>query len=129
MSCQGGTVGGERLLVDVGNAEQRADHRDRQWSGELADQVEARVRVHGVEELTDSLCHQGLVLRHSARCEGRGDEAAEPGVLGWVHLEQREVQHLARQRVVGGLLRPEHDEGAAADDLRTHRVCGRDEVS
>lgn len=69
-------------------ADQLADHLQRQRQGELPDQVGMVVSVAGVDEPVCDLLDPRLERPYPPGREGLGYQAAGPGVLGRVLVEQ-----------------------------------------
>ncbi len=78
----------ELRAVQLGHAQQLADHRDRQRVREGVHQVGPAARQHRVEQFVGDLLDPRLQFLHAARGEGARDQRAQPGVLGRVGDQQ-----------------------------------------
>jgi hypothetical protein len=129
-----GAVAGEGSAVGVRNPEEVGDDRDRQGRGQAGDQVPGTVGRDPVQEVVDHLLDPRAVPGDGVRSEGGRDEPAQPRVVRWVELEQRQravtaaesttldayaepsvPEHLATHLVRGGLVADQW----AGDELAT----------
>ena len=88
---------------------------------QAGDQVPRPVGRGRVEQIVDHLLDPRAVPGDGVRGEGGRDEPAQPGVVGWVELEQR-------QRPVAAAESATLDADAeppVAEHLATHAVRGR----
>jgi hypothetical protein len=92
LGLQGGgdhlAPGPEAVPVGVRDPEELDDDPDRQRVGQRLDEIEAGRGVDVVEEVPGARPDPGFELGQPARAEGRGDQAANPGVVGRVHLQE-----------------------------------------
>ncbi|MET9144837.1 hypothetical protein [Streptomyces sp. NPDC004042] len=86
----------EVLAVFLRYAEEFRDHGDREGRGERLDEVGLARGRESVEQVVGDLLDAWGESGGTARGEGAGDEAAQPGVLGRVRL-----QHLGAQADLG----------------------------
>ncbi len=127
----------EAVAVGDGDAEQFADHLDREPEGEGVHEVDGRTVgapvVQLVEQPGDRRRDRRAQGRDPPGVEGRGDERADPAVVGGVALEDRVAEQHDRGvdqqvRVVGGegpgVL---HGEGGIAQHLVGGGVPGHED--
>ena len=86
----------EPVPFGLGNAEQNADHLHRQLGRDVDDEVERRIRFHGIEQRAGPSPQIALDATDHPRRQTRTDQSADLGVARIVH----HVQHLAGDRQV-----------------------------
>jgi hypothetical protein len=101
----------EQVAVGVGHAQELGEREQRQIPGEVADEVERPPPGDGVDELRRPPPHPGLDPRDRLRRERAGEDPAQAGVAGGVHVEHllldvgevvgRVVADLGRTRLRG----------------------------
>ncbi len=82
----------KRSASASGDAEQVGNDRDRQGRRQCGYQVELTRRFGAVEQVADPVLDAPPVARRLLGAERRLGEPAQPGVIRWVHVEERQVE-------------------------------------
>ena len=95
------------LTFVVGDAQNGADHGDRELRAVLVDNVDfARAGTHLVQEAVCLSLHHLAHPGNRSWGEHRGDQFAVPGVLGWFDCQQRRRFERVKRRRAGPSLGP-----------------------